>query len=118
VILAVALNPMMAIMLGLALALAGLALGYVVWRSNHKRFIATHGPTFHRLCDGMHVTRLERWRLQRLANKAGLISPAVLLISRGAFENALVRAAVPAERKWPQRFRGRVFTTEPESAPE
>ena len=110
--LALALNPAVSILLGFALGAAGLALAYLVWRSNHKRFIATHGLTFHRLCDGLSVTRLERWRLQRLAAKAGLISPAVLLISRGAFENALVRAAVPAEGKWPQRFRQRVFEDE------
>ena len=102
--------PQLSIAAGGALAAIGVGLAFMVWQSRRRRFLATHGPTFIRLCRNFSVTRLERWRLQRLAYKAGLITPAVLLISRGAFENALVRAAVAPEKRWIQRFRQRVFT--------
>lgn len=106
---AAAMNPLVPIVGGLVMGLAGLALAVLVWRSSRKRFHAMQGPAFVRLCDGLGVSRLERWRLRRLAGQAGIASPAVLLISRGAFENALVRAAVPGDRRWVSQLRRRVF---------
>jgi len=98
--------------IGLLLGVAGLAIAIGVWRNHRRKFVATHGPTFLRLCDGLRVSRLDRWRLKRLASKAGLLTPAVLLISRGAFENALVRAAVHPDGRWPQSFKARMFEDE------
>lgn len=99
-------------LVGLAMGASGLALAFIVLRNRRRRDVATHGPAFRRLCEGLSVSRLDRWRLSRLSSKAGLITPAVLLVSRGAFENALVRAAVHPNAKWVEAFRARIFASE------
>jgi len=102
-------NPAAPIVIGSMLGMAGLALAIVVRKHQRRRFLATHGPAFHTLCEGLGIGRMDRWRLQRLADRAGLLTPAVLLISRGAFDDALRRADVQLDARWPQSFRARVF---------
>lgn len=105
-------HPAFPIAVGLLLGVAGMAIAFVVLRNRRRRFLAIHGPTFMRLCEGLGVGRFDQWRLRRLADRAGLITPAVLLISQGAFDDALRRAAVRSDAGWPSAFRSRVFAVE------
>ena len=93
------------------IAMIAAALAVAAMRSLQRADDKSGGPGFRALASGLDLSRANRRLLGRVAARAGIESPAAILISRGSFDHA-VRTASPCSRD-ARRLRGlrsRIFT--------